>query len=801
MTLPNPNASQKPAALKNNPFIWGNIVLLAGVPWLLGQSMAGLAVGNPVFPAWFEILLLGFPVIALGAWLQWQQPLYPFNLWFVSKPVENLSDRDRQVLTLIRQHRNGWYMTGWIGLSVALVMGLVFFKMYTAAPLAQEIAPFPAGLRLLGIVWAEVFLLIGNVLLQSGISAIRIQFTDASELSSLSPFAVERVKNSFTNISWRSPLFLKFFEESETVVTLNESKVSESVTENQPETIDQPIIRNELVEKNDINEVLEVDNQDKLTIEELEIPETNNLNDDEVIDSIEEVVTFNEELYQDNYLSELVTNESIETILNTEANDDITVNDLKLETVVLDDIPLSEIEEPVAELIVDLEGAEDLLTEVLLEENVITNELAGENDIDEISELDSQDILILEDSEMPEITNLNDDKVVDFIKKEVVDFAEEIDGINQQNYLSEAVTNEAVEIILNTETNDDITVDDLEVEIVDLDDSALLEIEEPVAESPVDINDSEDILTEATLEENLVTEFEQGLIVEDVEIEVLDDSSFELLETTEAIANLETINDASIALEPNIILSNEIFVEVSSELETQEPSIEAIADIKDSTIEMSGNSPEQLVEENPAETSIVAQPAIAELKFKKKPTELLYKSGKPSNAKKQRGFGKSTKSITTTSSIIQPDQQSAQSEIESIDDIPQEEDEASSLNVYVENILQEYLEDQFDELDSPTDLEVAIAEAVEDDDIEAVNSEPQVEKQFTDSQDRVSSHLLYESLVDQFLEKLGGLNKEDRKNQATPEEPQSEIKVDEVDEFADLEALLDSRTFPQSTES
>lgn len=791
MTSPNPNAPQKPSALKNNPFIWGNIVLIAGVPWLLGQSMAGLAVGNPVFPAWFEILLLGLPAIALGAWLQWQQPLYPFNLWFVSQPVEDLSDRDRQVLTLIRQHRNGWYMTGWIGLSVSLVMGLVFFKMYTAAPLAQEIAPFPAGLRLLGIVWAEVFLVISNVLLQAGISALRIQFTDASELSSLSPFALERVKNNFTNISWRSPLLLKFFEESESVVTLNDSKVSESITKNQPETIDQPIIRNELVEKNDINKVLAFDNQDKLTIEELEIPETNNLNDDEVIDSIEEVITFNEELDQDNYLSELITNEAIETILNTETNDDITVDDLEVKTVGSDDVPLSEIEEPVAELVVDLEEAEELLTEDQLEENSVTNELAQENDINEILELDNQDDLIIEELEVFEVNSLNEEEVVGSIEE-----------LEQENYLSETITNEAVEIILNTEiNNDDITVNNLEVEIVGLDDIALLEIEEPVAESIVNLDNSENIPTEAPLEENLVTAFEQGLIIKDLETDVLDDSSLELLETSETIADLEAINDVSIASEPNITLNNEIFVEVSLELEAQESTTEVIADIEDLTIEVSENSSEQLASENLEEISIVDQPAIAEVKLKKKPTELLYKSGKPSNSKKQRGFGKSTKSITTTPSITQPDQPSTQSEIEAIDDIPQEEDETSVLNAYVENILQEYLEDQSDEIDSITEPNIAIAEAVETDDIEAINPEPQAEQQFTDSQNRVSSHLLYESLVDQFLEKLEGLNKEERKNQATTEEPQSEIKVDEVDEFADLEALLDSTTFAQSSES
>ena len=86
MTSPHPSNPTSNISLGNNPFIWGNIALLAVVPWLLALSMAGLAVGDPVFPEWFEIFLLGFPAIALVAWVQWQQPISPFSLWFVAKP-------------------------------------------------------------------------------------------------------------------------------------------------------------------------------------------------------------------------------------------------------------------------------------------------------------------------------------------------------------------------------------------------------------------------------------------------------------------------------------------------------------------------------------------------------------------------------------------------------------------------------------------------------------------------------------------------------------------------------------------
>jgi len=57
MTSPNPFALSDNNSISNHPFIWGNIAFLAGVPWLLVLSMAGLAVGDPVFPSWLEIFL------------------------------------------------------------------------------------------------------------------------------------------------------------------------------------------------------------------------------------------------------------------------------------------------------------------------------------------------------------------------------------------------------------------------------------------------------------------------------------------------------------------------------------------------------------------------------------------------------------------------------------------------------------------------------------------------------------------------------------------------------------------------
>ncbi|NMF59374.1 low-complexity tail membrane protein [Pseudanabaena yagii] len=237
MTSPNPSALSGKTSISSHPFIWGNIAFLAGVPWLLTLSMAGLAVGDPVFPTWLEIFLLGFPAITAVVWLQWQQPFSPFSLWFLVKPSESLSEAERRVLTLVKQQRNGWYVTGWVAIAVAFVISAIFCKLYIEAPLAQAIAPFPAGLRLFGIIWAEICFLLSNVLLQSGVSALRIKLTAESEITSLQPFAVEKIRNNFTNIGWQVPQLLKFFEEALIPETVEEKDAPQETTSEQTQDV------------------------------------------------------------------------------------------------------------------------------------------------------------------------------------------------------------------------------------------------------------------------------------------------------------------------------------------------------------------------------------------------------------------------------------------------------------------------------------------------------------------------------------------------------------------------------------
>jgi hypothetical protein len=503
MTLPNPSAPKVEPSLGKNFFVWGNIVLMALIPWLLIQSMAGLAVGDPIFPDWFEISLLGLPAIALVTWLQWIQPISPFSLWLIAKPSEKLTEQERCALTLISQPRNGWYVTGWIAIAVAIFMSAVFCKIYAASPLSQVIAPFPDRFRFLGVLWAEVFFLLSNFLLQSGVSALRVKFADDADLSSLAPFAPEKINDSFTHLGWRSPQFFTDDQVDSTLIPISPETLTEEVTNGGEE---QELEISNLVENEAIDELLE---QEELEISEVAEDVAESKVVQESIDDIaiaenpditsetlaelaientaEEVLTeikVNESLDVTDNLSELVTEE----IESEKIESDLLVS----EEIVLEEIEseqLSNIEQiqiedssqsdaianleisdppPNEEIVEELETAQELeLVEEVIEELIVSEYKQEINE--EIVEV-TEDVAIAEIS--PEI---NPEINPDVIDSTSLDFENELDeliafNLYVENILQEYLEEESVEDSLEdvttnnpADTNNDEVVDIIEI--------------------------------------------------------------------------------------------------------------------------------------------------------------------------------------------------------------------------------------------------------------------------------------------------------------------------------------------------
>jgi hypothetical protein len=485
MTLPNPSAPKVEPSLGKNFFVWGNIFLMALIPWLLIQSMAGLAVGDPIFPDWFEISLLGLPAIALVTWLQWIQPISPFSLWLIAKPSEKLTEQERRALTLISQPRNGWYVTGWIAIAVAVFMSAVFCKIYAASPLSQVIAPFPDRFRFLGVLWAEVFFLLSNFLLQSGVSALRVKFADDADLSSLSPFAPEKINDSFTHLGWRSPQFFTDAQSDDqvdsTLIPISPETLTEEVTNGGEE---QELEISNLVENEAINELLE---QEELEISELaedfaesEVVQKllddsldNSLDDRAIVENLGEALKpeeiepelVSEKIVADELESDLVSEEilseeieseqlfSVEETQITDSNNTDAVADLEIS----DFTPDEEIEE-------NLETVQEL---------EIVEEVIEELDISDYKEEITEEIVeVTEDVAIAEINPEINPDVIDSLSSDFENELDELIAFNLyvENILQEYLEEESVEDSLEdvttnnpADTNNDEVVDIIEI--------------------------------------------------------------------------------------------------------------------------------------------------------------------------------------------------------------------------------------------------------------------------------------------------------------------------------------------------
>ncbi|MCA6574326.1 MAG: low-complexity tail membrane protein [Pseudanabaena sp. M57BS1SP1A06MG] len=634
MTSPNPFALSDNNSISNHPFIWGNIAFLAGVPWLLVLSMAGLAVGDPVFPSWLEIFLLGFPAIAVVVWLQWQQPFSPFSLWFLVKPSEKLNEVERRVLTLVKQQRNGWYVTGWLAIAIAFVMSAFFCKIYIAAPLAQAIAPFPAGLRLFGIIWAEICFLLSNALLQSGVSALRIKLTAESEIRSLQPFAIEKIKNNFTNIGWQSPQLLKFFEESPISEPIEQKDVpQESTSEQTQDVVEESqneeisdIVEETVTESN--SEVVEiVESVDKnfdfnnfteeVVSEEIEISLDAEIQEEFTPELILEI---SEELgtedVQDDAIaiqeesnnSDFEVDDLVEVTTETEVNLVVTIEEpTQVDSEVVADIHDDTLEE-VAEAIVN-ESSEEATLEIDEDtsdaiESLDVNEVVTESEL-EISEDTNSDDFIEPTPEEAAQAEFNDpapEMLLDIVenapKSELHDLVE--DNFNTSSDIPDIKldiqedTNDVTEILEESSISEITEKSDLSIDVVPVvakDSASEADIQADFTIERVKNSENESSDLDESLDE-LVT---INAYLENILQDYLGDSSEDVdneNQEVEDIIEISSVSDQATEIAEEVLISEEILEAAIPELIEFSTSLETQVITQDSQKTTSENNPE-----------------------------------------------------------------------------------------------------------------------------------------------------------------------------------------------------------------
>ena len=177
----------------SEPFLWIHLAGLAAVPLCLELCWLGLAVGDPVFPVWFEFVLVAGIGIAPVLLMQLTRPFYIFSILAVAMKPEQLTLLQRSILSLFQTPINR-LLAGF----VAVFMLWVLWQIYQVAPVAAVVAPFPPSWRLAGLLLAGVAFLASNLFLQVPVSVLRVLVTSEVAFAGTEPYPLEKIPQEFS---------------------------------------------------------------------------------------------------------------------------------------------------------------------------------------------------------------------------------------------------------------------------------------------------------------------------------------------------------------------------------------------------------------------------------------------------------------------------------------------------------------------------------------------------------------------------------------------------------------------------
>lgn len=176
----------------SDPYLWIHAAGAAAVPLWFLLCWLGLAVGDPSLPPWLELGFIAIVGIAPVAWMQSQRPFYIFSLMAVALRPQQLTEDQRRILAIFLARRN----PVWIGLA-AFVLFLVLKQIYTIAPIAAAVTPFPPGLRGLGLIIAAIGFLGCNLFTQVPLSVVQVMRTSEEDFRATAPISVDQIPQKF----------------------------------------------------------------------------------------------------------------------------------------------------------------------------------------------------------------------------------------------------------------------------------------------------------------------------------------------------------------------------------------------------------------------------------------------------------------------------------------------------------------------------------------------------------------------------------------------------------------------------
>ncbi len=176
-----------------DPYLWIHAAGIAAVPLWLLMCLLGCAAGDPIFPSWFEIILIAIGGIVPIVWMQWQRPFYIYSLLAVSLKAPQLTEDQRRILTLFKTRRNSLF----IGLAAGTLF-LCLKQVYGAAAIANAITPVPN--HGLGLILAIVSFLGANLFLQVPLSVLRVMGASDAEFAATPPYPVAAISQDFLEV-------------------------------------------------------------------------------------------------------------------------------------------------------------------------------------------------------------------------------------------------------------------------------------------------------------------------------------------------------------------------------------------------------------------------------------------------------------------------------------------------------------------------------------------------------------------------------------------------------------------------
>ena len=180
------------AKFRSDSYLWIHLWGIALFPLLLQVVWLSLAIGDPLFPFWIELILL----VAMGIFpifvMQWYRPFDFFSLLLIALKPEALTVERQQILSLLKTSKQKL-----ITLLSALIMAATLWFVYLWSPLAATVAANFPQWRILGLMTAGVAFFFCNLFFQVPMSVFGILVTSDKKFSETEPYAHQKIAKNF----------------------------------------------------------------------------------------------------------------------------------------------------------------------------------------------------------------------------------------------------------------------------------------------------------------------------------------------------------------------------------------------------------------------------------------------------------------------------------------------------------------------------------------------------------------------------------------------------------------------------